>query len=320
MEEQILRYYLKVFSIILFFFLSLLLFYSYHIINKKYYISEKIININKGDNIENVIDIYFNKISIIDKKIFKTYYLYSNIVEYKFIHYGNFYISSDGSFKNFLNIVTKPSNILNKITIVEGWSKKDLDKELSKHFKKFNTINFNDILADTYYFKKDQNFDKFYNKLVLFKKNYLSKFKNNSLSKEYKDSEIIIVGSLIEKEGVDYLDKKKISSVIFNRLKKNMKLQIDATVLFAITGGAYNLARKLTYSDLKIDNIYNTYKINGLPPAPISYVGTKTIDIIFENYKSEYLFYFYNNLSKKHIFSKNFDEHRKKLNEYRNKK
>ena len=44
---------------------------------------------------------------------------------------------------------------------------------------------------------------------------------------------------------------KKISSVIFNRLQKNMKLQIDATVLFAITDGKYNLGRKLLLSDLK---------------------------------------------------------------------
>ena len=72
--------------------------------------------------------------------------------------------------------------------------------------------------------------------------------------------------------------KKKISSVIFNRLKKNMKLQIDATVLFALTNGEYDLDRNLTLRDLKINHPYNTYFIRGLPPKPIAYVGTKTID------------------------------------------
>ena len=57
----------------------------------------------------------------------------------------------------------------------------------------------------------------------------------------------MIIGSLIEKEGLDEEDKKKISSVIFNRLNKNMKLQIDATVLYAITNGKYNLNRKLLF-------------------------------------------------------------------------
>ena len=97
-----------------------------------------------------------------------------------------------------------------------------------------------------------------------------------------------------------------------------MKLQIDATVLFAITNGEYNLNRKLLRSDLKFDHPYNTYKYYGLPPSPISYVGKKTIDIIFENYKSEFLFYFFNKSLKRHIFSKNYKEHINKLNEYRN--
>ena len=113
---------------------------------------------------------------------------------------------------------------------------------------------------------------------------------------------------------------KKIYSVINNRLTINMKLQIDATVLYAVTNGKYNLNRNLNYSDLKIDHPYNTYKIYGLPPKPISYVGTKTLDLIFENYKSEFLFYFFDNTLKEHIFSKNFNEHKKKLNEFRNKK
>ena len=101
-----------------------------------------------------------------------------------------------------------------------------------------------------------------------------------------------------------------------NRLKLNMKLQIDATVIFSLTEGKKAFERKLTYADLKIENPYNTYKNFGLPPGPISYVGYKTIELIFEDYKTEYLFYFYNSLENKHIFSLNYKDHLKKLNEY----
>jgi len=99
-----------------------------------------------------------------------------------------------------------------------------------------------------------------------------------------------------------------------------MKLQIDATVIFSLTEGKRDLERKLTYGDLKIDNPYNTYKNYGLPPGPISYVGYKTIELIFEDYKTDYLFYFYNSLESKHIFSLNYKDHLNKLNEYRSKK
>ena len=99
-----------------------------------------------------------------------------------------------------------------------------------------------------------------------------------------------------------------------------MKLQIDASVIFAVTNGNYELKRKLLLSDLKINHPYNTYLHHGLPPKPISYVGKETLDIIFENYKTDFLFYFFNNSLNRHIFSKTYSEHKKKLNEYRYKK
>ena len=130
----------------------------------------------------------------------------------------------------------------------------------------------------------------------------------------------MIIGSLIEKEGLDEVDKSKIASVIFNRIDNNMKLQIDATVLYSLTNGNYDLGRKLLISDLKVNHTFNTYINYGLPPEPIAYVGKKTLDIIFENKKTDFLFYFFNNSLNKHIFSKTYEEHKNKLNEYRNKK
>ena len=73
--------------------------------------------------------------------------------------------------------------------------------------------------------------------------------KAKELAKNRETNEIMIIGSIIEKEGLDREDKKKISSVIFNRLNRNMKLQIDATVIYAITKGQYNLKRKLDDKD-----------------------------------------------------------------------
>ena len=115
------------------------------------------------------------------------------------------------------------------------------------------------------------------------------------------------------------MTKKKIYSVIINRLNKKMKLQIDATVIYAITEGYEKFYKKLTYKDLKIEHEYNTYFRKGLPPGPISYVGNKTIELIFEDYKTDYLFYFFNSKKEKHIFSKNYKNHLIKLNEYRSK-
>ncbi len=323
MEEQILPYYLKVFKLfIVITIISLTTFFylTYSFINKKIPIKNNIINISKGEGIIFVIKKNLTEISIVEEIYFKFYYLFYKYFFSNIFHYGDFNIGNNISIFEFLNIISKPSNILNKITIIDGWSKYDLNNELSKYFDNFTDIEYKDILADTYYFEKDKKFDNFYSYLKKYKKNYLDKYKDNNFFSKYSENELIIIGSLIEKEGLDYLDKKIISSVIFNRLNMNMKLQIDATVLFSITKGKYKLNRNLNFNDLKINDPYNTYKINGLPPKPISYVSTTTIDIIMENYKTDYLFYFFNNSLNRHMFSINFKEHRKKLNEYRNKK
>ena len=320
MEELILHYYLKVFSVIFIFLLLFCFLYIFYILNKNVILKDNFFEVNKGDKFEKVLRRNIVNISEFDIFILNQFYKTSNIFLNKFIHFGSFYLKDNSSSIELFKLVTKSSNVFNKITIIEGWSKKDLDTELSKHFINFNNINYQDVIADTYYFEGNKNFNYFYENLKKYKKEYFEKYKDNQIYKMFSQNEILTIGSLVEKEGLGSDDKRIISSVILNRLKKKMKLQIDATVLFALTNGEYNLDRKLLLSDLKIDHPYNTYQNYGLPPQPISYVGKKTLDIIFENYKTDFLFYFFNYSLNRHIFSKTFEEHKNKLNEYRNSK
>ena len=320
MEEQILHYYLKVFSICVIFLILFLSFYILIFLNKTLVLKTKIITITKGEKIENVLRKNVDDLFYLDVLYFKVFYQIKNRYKKIFIHYGDFKISKNPTPKEFLTLISKPSNILNKITIIEGWSHQQLQYEIAKNFNLKKTIPYEDVIADTYYFNKNQEFDTFVNKLIQFKKEYFSNYENHPLLKEFNINEIMVIGSLIEKEGLDKVDKKNIASVIFNRLKNKMKLQIDATVIYSLTNGNYDLNRKLLISDLKFNHPYNTYIIRGLPPKPISYVGKKTLDIIFEKNETDFLFYFFNKSLNSHIFSKNYEEHKLKLNEYRNTK
>ena len=318
MEGLILRYYLKVFSIFLSIFI-LFISYSFYVLNKKNYFSINIVNISKNEDIVSILNSNFLNLNYFEFLIFKYFYRVNSYLDIKNIHYGDFFIKNKISFLEFLNTISKPSNVLNKLTIVEGWSKKDLNIELAKYFSDFNSIEYDEILADTYYFNNNEDFNTFIKRIKSFKDEYLIKNKDNKFFLKYNEKELLIIGSLIEKEGLGELDKLKISSVISNRLEKKMKLQIDATVIYALTNGLFDLNRNLKFKDYKFKHPYNTYIINGLPPMPISYVGKNTIDIVLKNYNSDFLFYFYNNALNKHVFSKNFDEHKKKLNEFRKK-
>ena len=83
----------------------------------------------------------------------------------------------------------------------------------------------------------------------------------------------LILASLIEREAKLDIDRELISSVIYNRLGDGMLLQIDATVIYALGG---NPGRVLN-SDLEIDSPWNTYKVVGLPPTPISGVRLNSL-------------------------------------------
>ena len=101
---------------------------------------------------------------------------------------------------------------------------------------------------------------------------------------------------------------KNISSVFLNRLDKNMKLQSDVTVAYALNKKGNNLKTL----DLKSKNHFNTYRYKGLPPTPICYPGEKAILAVLYPNNTDYL-YFVSDGKGGHRFSKNFSEHKKNI-------
>lgn len=109
----------------------------------------------------------------------------------------------------------------------------------------------------------------------LMQKNLDEEWKNRASNAPYSDSYHALIGaSIIEKEaGVDS-DRPLISGVIMRRLKKNMPLQMDPTVIYA---QGSDFRPPLRSADLKINSAYNTYLHQGLPPTPICMPGLKSI-------------------------------------------
>ncbi len=133
----------------------------------------------------------------------------------------------------------------------------------------------------------------------------------NSLGVSYDNIyETITKASLIEREAKVDADRTKIAGVIENRLSKGMKLQIDATVVYAISDGLYDVERVL-YKDLETNSPYNTYRYEGLPIGPISNPGIKSIKAAINPDKHNYLYYRTDENKKdgSHIFTETFEAH-----------
>ncbi len=125
--------------------------------------------------------------------------------------------------------------------------------------------------------------------------------------------EMLIAASILEKEAAKPREKRLIAGVIANRLRKNMPLQMDPTVIYAL-GARYN--GKLTREDLRIDSPYNTYRYRGLPPTPIAMVGKDAIDAAAHPELTDYL-YFVATGDGGHYFSVNYDEQQQAVARYR---
>ena len=316
MEEQIQRYCFHPIKKKLFIFFILLFLLSFLYLFKGLNNEETIIKIEKGTNINEISSLILSDKSFFDKKLFKIYLqLYDLFIDN--INYGEFKLKKNSNLIDIVEIISKPSNVFYKFTVIDGWQTYQLENYLKTNFDTSINIPYQDILADTYKYKTTDTLDKIIKLMYLNKKQLFNNYDGNKLLNEYSINEIMTIASLVEREGLNDNDKRLISSVIFNRLNKKMKLQIDASTIFSITRGKFKFKRKLKHKDLRINDLYNTYFVYGLPPNPICYVGRKTIEIVLENYKSKFLFYFFNNELNKHIFSKNYQEHINKLNKYR---
>jgi len=161
------------------------------------------------------------------------------------------------------------------------------------------------LFPDTYEIYKDTTAEDIIDKLLgrfdkVFKEEYRSRAKELGMSMD----QVVVLASIIEREAKLDNERKTISAVFHNRLKKNMLLQSCATVQYLFK----EQKEVLTYKDLEIESPYNTYINTGLPPGPIASPGLKSIEAALYPEKVDYLYFVARN-DGSHIFTKTYSEH-----------
>lgn len=127
--------------------------------------------------------------------------------------------------------------------------------------------------------------------------------------------QIVTLASIIEKEAKVPAEREVISAVYHNRLKINMKLDSDPTVIYGINDFNGNLTR----DDLQRDTPYNTYTRRGLPPGPIANPGEASILAAIRPAQVKYLYFVARN-DGTHEFSTNYNDHLKAVRKYQSRK
>ena len=137
--------------------------------------------------------------------------------------------------------------------------------------------------------------------LTAFEQNFAKVDMTRALKAKLTPYDVVIIASMIDREAMVPAERPLVAAVVWNRLRADMLLQIDATIQYALG----KTKPVLTFDDLKIDSPYNTYKHAGLPPTPISNPGLAALKAAAAPANVDYLYYVArNDGTGRHYFSK----------------
>ncbi|WP_083656461.1 endolytic transglycosylase MltG [Mongoliimonas terrestris] len=128
--------------------------------------------------------------------------------------------------------------------------------------------------------------------------------------------ELVTLASIVEKETGRADERPRVASVFINRLRANMRLQSDPTIIYGIVGGEGTLGRAIRRSDIDARTAYNTYQINGLPPGPIANPGRAALEAVATPSTTNDL-YFVADGTGGHVFATNLADHNRNVAAWR---
>jgi len=231
-----------------------------------------------------------------------------------------------------LNLLVSGKTIQYSFTLLEGWQAREMMQAVNATDLLQHTLQAGELenlmpelghadevaeglfFPDTYNFPKgttDKSFlQRAYKRLHhILDEEWITRAENLPYKTPY---EALIMASIIEKETGLASERSTIAGVFVRRLNKNMKLQTDPTVIYAM-GNQFN--GNIRKKDLNIDSPYNTYRYKGLPPSPIALVGREAIHAALHPEKGKAL-YFVAKGDGSHYFSETLKEHNRAVAKY----
>ena len=247
----------------------------------------------------------------------------------KKIKAGEYMVSSDESVVGLLNKITTGDTFTREIRLSEGMTFYDVMAKLNNTegliddignstdqliLKKLNSsyLTLEGIFSpDTFYFERGANFTSILKRAYEQQENTIQELWESRIKNlPYKNiQEVLTLASIIEKEGIE---KSMIAGVFINRLNKNMKLQSDPTIIYAL---GEDFSGDIKRRDLRFKHPYNTYINKGLPPGPIGLVSLSSFKAALNPDISTNL-YFVSKGDGTHQFSVTLEQHNQAVKDY----
>ena len=250
---------------------------------------------------------------------------------------GSFELPSAWSAWGLVKLISRGGARFSELSVIEGWTFQRLRQAVNQHpGLRHDTLKMSDaelmaalkldgrhpeglFFPDTYLFPKnagDLQVFEMAQKRMAYELDVVWALRHPDVPLK-TPYEALIMASIIEKETGLAADRKSISSVFANRLRKGMMLQTDPTVIYGVGEGFDGDLRR---RDLRTDTPYNTYTRSGLPPTPIALPGRESLLAAVQPANSPFV-YFVAKGDGSSYFSSSLDEHNKAVERYiRNKR
>ena len=216
------------------------------------------------------------------------------------------------SAKEAIDVITLIPGETKEIFLEELAKKEHLNlKDLKKYYSEFSSYEEAGIIPDTYHLAKNSDAKSIMKILIEQSEKRYSEISIKHLKKYNKQEwlRVLTIASIVQKEAANSEEMPIIASVIYNRLKIDMALQMDGTLNY----GKYSHI-KVTPKRIKEDKSgFNTYANKGLPPYPICSVSISAISATLNPAKSNYL-YFMRNKEGVHDFTNSYKKHLENIN------
>ncbi|MGI8419570.1 MAG: endolytic transglycosylase MltG [Candidatus Levyibacteriota bacterium] len=280
---------------------------------------EQAFSVAKGEGVHQIANNLKAKGLIKDATLF--YFLIKEQHADNKIQAGEFQLSPAMSASKIAKVLQTATNDV-RVTIPEGKRAEEVAEILQAHFSNYqpaweDTLNRDEgyLFPDTYSFAKDADINTI---ATTMKTNFEKKYASipNVQSSKLTKEQIVAIASMVEREAKFPEDRPLVASVIMNRIKANMPLDIDATIQYAL-GTSKNWWPTLQDSGSNVlpNSSYNSYTHNGLPPAPISNPGLDVLTAVVNAPQTDYIFYVSDHSGHNH-YAKTLDEHNANIKKY----
>jgi peptidoglycan lytic transglycosylase G len=260
---------------------------------------------------------------IADRRIFMTSILYFMYLKGQgSLKAGEYEFRKYATMRQVLDTLVEGKSIEHKVTLAEGLTSYQIVQKLMAQPELHGQITEipaeGSLLPDTYRFGRNDTRQDIIERMRAAQAKFLTKVW------ETRDEDIVvttpeeavILASIVEKETGRADERPLIASVFQNRLRRNMRLQSDPTIIYGLVGGKGVLDHPIQQDELDRDTGYNTYKINGLPPTPIANPGRAAIEAVLRPAKTKDL-YFVADGSGGHVFAPTLVEHNRNVTKWR---